>query len=623
MSKITTIEELNNLRKEYYNRLTPRIQHIDDERVKDIVVCGGSGCKFAGCKMIANRFKEKIQENGLEDKFEVVVTGCAGFCEQGPIAKISYDDTLYVKLTEDLVDEIIEEHILNGNLVKKALYKDATTKMTISKIDDIPFYKNQYRYVLQNIGTIDPCKITEYIGVDGYQGFAKALLSMSSEDINDEVVRSGLQGRGSNGIPVGDRWQKAKESKCSNKIVVCKADESDPGAYLQRAIIEGNPHSIIEAILICGKAIGAKKGVVNIMAKHKKSVDVFTNALKQAREFGLLGENILGCDFSFDIFIQLDERTFLVGEEEDELTTAVGKRSEPKMIKEDLANVVEKLNITHTVETLANIPKIIFEGGESFAKIGNGQGNGTKVFSLTGKINNVGLVEVPIGTTLKEVIYNIGGGIKSGRAFKAIQVGGPTGGSLYYKNLDTPIDFYGVESRNTIMGTGGLVVLDQGDCIINSAKYYIDYAAEESCGKCTACRIGNTRLSEMLEHITTGKSSEEELINLKALGEFIKDCSLCSVGQNSPNPVLSSLELFYDEYIEHTIYQKCLSGVCRELLGYDIDNDRCIGCTICAKSCPTECISGKSKGPHMIEQTNCIKCGICFSKCPKNAVIRI
>ncbi len=624
MSKITSLAELNKLKEECYERLASRFLHVDNGGTKDIVVCGGSGCKSAGCKKVADRFKDKIQEKGL-DNIEVIVAGCAGFCEQGPIAKISYDDTYYVKLTEELVDEIVEQHIVKGNIVDRALYKDPITKMPIQKRDGMPFYKNQLRYVLHGTGNIDPYKITDYIGsLDGYQGFAKALINMTSQGVIEEVATSGLLGRGSNGLPTGDKWRKAKEREGENKIVVCKADENDPGAYLQRAILEGNPHKIIEAMLICGRVTGAKKGVVNIMSEHKQTVDVFANAILQAKEYGFLGENILGTDFCFDIAIQLDARTFLVGEETNVLVTPVGKRREPKMIAEDTSSTnVEKINITHTVETLANIPRIILEGGDTFAKIGNGQSKGTKVFALAGKINNVGLVEVPIGTTLREIIYDIGGGIRNGKTFKAAQTGGPTGGSLYYRDLDMPIDFHSVSEVGSIMGTGGLIVLDQTDCIVNIAKYYIDYSVEESCGKCTACRIGNTRLSEILERITTGKSSEQELATLKELGEFVKDCSLCSVGQNAPNPVLSSIELFYDEYKDHILYHKCSAGVCRELLGYDIDIDRCIGCTICAKSCPTECITGKIKGPHKINQEECIKCGICFSKCPKDAVIRV
>ncbi len=623
MSKVCSIEELNGLREQYNTRLIPRLLHTEDG-IKDIVVCGGSGCKSAGCMKIADRFKEKITEKGLDDSFNIVIAGCAGFCEQGPIAKIAHDDTFYVKLTEELVDEIIEEHIVGGKIVEKALFKDPMTDKYIIKRDDIPFYKNQFRYALHSCGTIDPFDINEYIGIDGYQALAKSLVKMSTDEVIEEVTISGLIGRGSGGQPTGKKWKTAASYVSEDKVIICKSHKTDRGSFLHRTLLGGNPHRIIEAMLICGRTIGAKKGIVNITADHKHTIRVLDNALKQARECGFLGTQILGTDFDFDITIQIDNGDFFNSDDTNTLRAPLGKRFEPILRPEDENyDEWEKTHAVHNVETLVNIPRIILEGGEGFAKLSKGKSKGTKLFALAGKVNNKGLVEVPMGTTLREVIYDIGGGIKDGKAFKAVQTNGPKGGTLFFRDLDMPIDFDSTAKDGSFIGPGGLVILDESDCIVNISKYTLDLAVNESCGKCTSCRIGSTQLSEILGRITKGKSSEKELATLKELGEFVKDCSLCSVGQTAPNSILSSISLFYDEYLEHIKDKKCAGGVCRALLGFEIDPDACIGCTICARNCPTECITGEIKGVHTINKAECIKCGICFDQCPKDAVIRV
>lgn len=587
-----------------------------------ILVCGGTGCRASASKNIICRLEDCLKERALEDEVQVIATGCFGFCEKGPIVKIMPDNTFYVQVKPEDAEEIVNEHIIKGRKVERLLYKEPSKKVTVSDSKHMEFYKKQLRIALRNCGFIDPENIEECIGRDGYSALAKCLTEMTPEAVIDEIKRSGLRGRGGGGFPTGLKWEFARKYQADQKYVVCNADEGDPGAFMDRSIMEGDPHSVIEAMAICGYSIGASKGLVYIRAEYPLAIERLRIAIEQAEKYGLLGENILGTDFSFHIEIRYGAGAFVCGEETALIHSMEGHRGEPttKPPFPAESGYLNKPTNVNNVETLANIPVILNKGADWFASIGTERSKGTKVFALAGKINNVGLIEVPMGTTLREVIYEIGGGIKNGKKFKAAQTGGPSGGCLTEKHLDTPIDFDNLLAAGSMMGSGGMIVMDEDDCMVAVAKFYLEFIVEESCGKCSPCRIGNKRLLEILTRITEGKGTMEDLDNLRNLSQVIKDTALCGLGQTSPNPVLSTLEHFYDEYVAHIRDHKCPAGKCKALLSFRIDPQLCVGCTLCSRNCPVDAIIGERKEAHFIDTTKCIKCGTCKDKCKFNAI---
>ena len=587
-----------------------------------ILVCGGTGCRASASKNIICRLEDCLKERALEDEVQVIATGCFGFCEKGPIVKIMPDNTFYVQVKPEDAEEIVNEHIIKGRKVERLLYKEPSKKVTVSDSKHMEFYKKQLRIALRNCGFIDPENIEECIGRDGYSALAKCLTEMTPEAVIDEIKRSGLRGRGGGGFPTGLKWEFARKYQADQKYVVCNADEGDPGAFMDRSIMEGDPHSVIEAMAICGYSIGASKGLVYIRAEYPLAIERLRIAIEQAEKYGLLGENILGTDFSFHIEIRYGAGAFVCGEETALIHSMEGHRGEPttKPPFPAESGYLNKPTNVNNVETLANIPVILNKGADWFASIGTERSKGTKVFALAGKINNVGLIEVPMGTTLREVIYEIGGGIKNGKKFKAVQTGGPSGGCLTEKHLDTPIDFDNLLAAGSMMGSGGMIVMDEDDCMVAVAKFYLEFIVEESCGKCSPCRIGNKRLLEILTRITEGKGTMEDLDNLRNLSQVIKDTALCGLGQTSPNPVLSTLEHFYDEYVAHIRDHKCPAGKCKALLSFRIDPQLCVGCTLCSRTCPVDAIIGERKEAHFIDTTKCIKCGTCKDKCKFNAI---
>lgn len=587
-----------------------------------ILVCGGTGCRASASKNIICRLEDCLKERALEDEVQVIATGCFGFCEKGPIVKIMPDNTFYVQVKPEDAEEIVNEHIIKGRKVERLLYKEPSKKVTVSDSKHMEFYKKQLRIALRNCGFIDPENIEECIGRDGYSALAKCLTEMTPEAVIDEIKRSGLRGRGGGGFPTGLKWEFARKYQADQKYVVCNADEGDPGAFMDRSIMEGDPHSVIEAMAICGYSIGASKGLVYIRAEYPLAIERLRIAIEQAEKYGLLGENILGTDFSFHIEIRYGAGAFVCGEETALIHSMEGHRGEPttKPPFPAESGYLNKPTNVNNVETLANIPVILNKGADWFASIGTERSKGTKVFALAGKINNVGLIEVPMGTTLREVIYEIGGGIKNGKKFKAVQTGGPSGGCLTEKHLDTPIDFDNLLAAGSMMGSGGMIVMDEDDCMVAVAKFYLEFIVEESCGKCSPCRIGNKRLLEILTRITEGKGTMEDLDNLRNLSQVIKDTALCGLGQTSPNPVLSTREHFYDEYVAHIRDHKCPAGKCKALLSFRIDPQLCVGCTLCSRNCPVDAIIGERKEAHFIDTTKCIKCGTCKDKCKFNAI---
>ena len=560
----------------------------------------------------------------MAEDVKVLATGCFGFCEKGPIVKILPDNTFYVQVTPEDAEEIVKEHIVKGRKVERLLYVDPETEQQVSDSKYMEFYKKQLRIALRNCGFIDPENIDEYIARDGYQAIAKCLTEMTPEEVIDEVKKSGLRGRGGAGFPTGMKWGFARGYQSEEKYVVCNADEGDPGAFMDRSILEGDPHSIIEAMTICGYAIGASQGRVYIRAEYPLAIDRLQTAIDQAREYGLLGDDILGTGFNFDIQLVFGAGAFVCGEETALIHSMEGMRGEPttKPPFPAESGFWAKPTNVNNVETLANIPVIFLKGADWFRSIGTEKSPGTKVFALAGKINNVGLIEVPMGTTLREVIYEIGGGIKGGKKFKAVQTGGPSGGCLTEKDLDTPIDFDNLVAKGSMMGSGGMIVMDEDDCMPAVARFYLEFTEEESCGKCTPCRVGTKRISELLKDITEGKGTMEHIEELKRLSQVIKDTALCGLGQTAPNPVLSTINAFEDEYIAHVTEKRCPAGKCTALLQYDIIADKCKGCTLCAKKCPVDAIIGKAKELHTIDQAKCIKCGVCMSSCKFKAIVK-
>lgn len=633
MEKITSVDQLHELRKQAQKKIALReksneLIHAETcglsagTNQMQILVCGGTGCKASAGHTITLNLREALRNKNLEDNVEVITTGCFGFCEKGPIVKIIPDNTFYVQVKPEDAEEIISEHIINSRKVERLLYKDPESRQSVSDSKHMNFYKKQMRIALRNCGFIDPENIEEYIARDGYEALAQCLTTRQPAEVIDEIKKSGLRGRGGGGFPTGLKWEFARKYEANQKYVVCNADEGDPGAFMDRSIMEGDPNSIIEAMAICGYSIGASIGLVYIRAEYPLAIQRLQTAIRQAEAYGLLGEDIFGTGFRFTIQIRYGAGAFVCGEETALIHSMEGQRGEPT-IKPPFpaeSGYQGKPTNVNNVETLANIPVILTRGADWFRQIGTERSKGTKVFALAGKINNVGLIEVPMGTTLREVIYEIGGGIKNGKKFKAVQTGGPSGGCLTEKHLDTPIDFDNLLAAGSMMGSGGMIVMDEEDCMVSVAKFYLDFTVEESCGKCTPCRIGNKRLYELLNKISEGKGIPEDLNTLKTLSRVIKDTALCGLGQTSPNPVLSTLENFYEEYLAHVVDKKCPSGKCKSLLTYYIRPEACMGCTLCARNCPVDAIVGERKEVHFIDTSKCIKCGTCMEKCKFSAI---
>ncbi len=586
-----------------------------------LLVCGGTGCRASESDSIVESLKSELAKNGLENEVQVIMTGCFGFCEKGPIVKVLPDNTFYTQVKGSDAAELIAEHVVKGRKVNRLLYLDPDKKEHISDSKHMGFYQKQIRIALRNCGVINPENIEEYIARDGYQALGK-VFDMGAQAAIEQMKKSGLRGRGGGGFPTGLKWEIASKNHADQKYVVCNADEGDPGAFMDRSILEGDPHSVIEAMAINGFCIGATKGLVYIRAEYPLAIERLKIALDQAREFGLLGKDILGSGFDFDIELRYGAGAFVCGEETALIHSMEGERGEPTVKPPFPAEsgYLGKPTNVNNVETFANIPVIYLKGAEWFASIGTEKSKGTKVFALAGKINNVGLIEVPMGITLREVIYEIGGGIKDGKKFKAVQTGGPSGGCLTEKHLDTPIDYDNLIAAGSMMGSGGMIVMDEDDCMVSVAKFYLDFTVEESCGKCAPCRIGNKRLYELLQRLTEGKGEMEDIDRLRNLSHVIKDASLCGLGQTSPNPVLSTLDNFYYEYLEHVNDKKCRSGQCKALMQYVIEAEACVGCTACARICPVNAISGDRKKPHVIDTSICIKCGACIEKCKFSAI---
>lgn len=588
-----------------------------------LLVCGGTGCRASASDSIVTQLRKELEARGLEDQVQVIMTGCFGFCEKGPIVKVMPDNTFYVEVKPEDAAAIVAEHVVKGRKVEHLLYLDPEQQAHVSDSKHMGFYKKQLRIALRNCGFINPENIDEAIARDAYAALGKVLSEMTPEQAIKVIMDAGLRGRGGGGFPAGLKWSLARKNEADEKYVVCNADEGDPGAFMDRSILEGDPHSVLEAMAICGYCIGSSKGLIYIRAEYPLAIERLKIALDQAREYGLLGKNILGSDFDFDIELRYGAGAFVCGEETALIHSMEGLRGEPTLKPPFPAESGYKGKPTNVnnVETLANVPVIFLKGAKWFSEIGTEKSKGTKVFALAGKINNVGLIEVPMGTTLREVIFEIGGGIKNGKKFKAVQTGGPSGGCLTEKHLSTPIDFDNLIAAGSMMGSGGMIVIDEDDCMVSMAKFFLEFTVEESCGKCSPCRIGNKRLYEILEKITNGKGTMADLDNLRNLSVVIKDTSLCGLGQSSPNPVLSTLDNFWDEYIEHVMEKKCRAGQCKALLRYEIVAENCVGCTACARACPVNAIRGERKQIHEIDQSICIKCGACFEKCKFDAVI--
>jgi NADH:ubiquinone oxidoreductase subunit F (NADH-binding)/(2Fe-2S) ferredoxin len=587
-----------------------------------MLVCGGTSCHASNSEDILKNLQDLIKIKGLDTDVQAIKTGCFGFCDKGPIVKMMPDNTFYIQVKPEDCAEIIEEHIIKGKKVDRLLYQGTASKENLSNSNNTGPHKKQIRIALRNCGVINPENIEEYIARNGYQALGKVLTELTPEATIEIMKKSGLRGRGGGGFPTGLKWEITRAVKADQKYVVCNADEGDPGAFMDRSVLEGDPHTVLEAMAINGYCTGADKGVIYIRAEYPLAVERLKIAMKQAREYGLLGQDILGTGFNFDIEIRYGAGAFVCGEETALIHSMEGLRGEPtvKPPFPSESGFLGKPTNVNNVETYANIPAIINKGADWFASIGTEKSKGTKVFALAGKINNVGLIEVPMGITLREVIFEIGGGIKNGRTFKAVQTGGPSGGMLTEKDLDTPIDYDNLIAAGSMMGSGGMIVMDEDDCMVAMAKFYLEFTVEESCGKCSPCRIGNKRLYEMLEKVTQGHAVMDDLDKLRNLSHVIKDTSLCGLGQTSPNPVLSSMDNFYHEYLEHVGNKKCRAGSCKSLMQYIINAENCIGCTLCARNCPVDAIAGERKQAHVIDQEKCIKCGACMEKCKFNAI---
>ncbi len=592
-----------------------------------VLICGGTGCTSSGSKSIQKKFESELAAQGLSEEVKIVQTGCFGLCALGPVVIIHPEGTFYSRVTEEDVSEIVEEHLLKGRIVERLEYKDvgdAEIESEHISLNDTAFYRSQLRVALRNCGVIDPENIEEYIAMDGYAALGKCVTEMTPQEVIDVILASGLRGRGGAGFPTGRKWSFAAANAADQKYVCCNADEGDPGAFMDRSVLEGDPHAVLEAMAIAGYAIGANQGYIYVRAEYPIAVERLEIAIKQAREYGLLGKDIFGSGFDFDVDIRLGAGAFVCGEETALMTSIEGNRGEPRLRPPFPAvkGLFGKPTILNNVETYANIPQIILKGADWFSSMGTETSKGTKVFALGGKIKHTGLVEVPMGTTLRQIIEEIGGGIPNGKKFKAAQTGGPSGGCIPASLMDTPIDYENLLAIGSMMGSGGLIVMDEDTCMVDIAKFFLEFTVDESCGKCTACRVGTKRLLELLTKICDGNGELEDIDKLEELCEYIKANSLCALGQTAPNPVLSTLMYFRDEYIAHIVDKKCPAGVCKKLLSYVIDPDKCKGCTLCARQCPVNAIEGAVKTPHVIDAAKCIKCGACMDKCKFNAIYK-
>ena len=615
-----TIEEIEKIRKEKKKELELRINDNFKGKQKDILVCHGTGCTSSKSPLILKKLNELIRKNNL-DNVRAVMVGCLGLCSKGPVVIVRPENTFYSKVTVDDCEEIINSHIIGGKTVERLLVKDVSGKV-VNSLDELPFYKKQKRVALKNCGKINPEDIDEYIAMDGFKALEKVLTKMTPDGVINEIIMSGLRGRGGAGFPSGKKWNFVKQENARQKYVVCNADEGDPGAFMDRSILEGDPNSVIEAMAIAGYAVGANQGYIYVRAEYPIAVERLQKAIKQEKKYGLLGKHILGTDFDFDVEIRLGAGAFVCGEETALLESVEGKRGQPR-IKPPYpahAGLFGCPTLINNVETYANVTRIINEGAEWYSKIGTETSKGTKVFALGGNVNNVGLVEVPMGTTLREIIFDIGGGIPNGREFKAAQTGGPSGGCIPAQYLDTPIDYESLKQIGSMMGSGGLIVMDDTKCMVNLARFYLDFTVSESCGKCTPCRIGTKRMLEILEKICNGNGTEADIDKLKRLGISIEKSAVCGLGQTAPNPVLSTLKYFENEYREHVLENECRAKECKALTKIEIDPEKCRGCDLCRKACPVKAITGEPGKVHEINQDICIKCRTCMQSCPFKAI---